>query len=172
MSRIQVLTAEQTPAAARPLLDGVQKAYGMVPNVFKVLAHSPAALGSYLQFHQANETTSLTARQRETVSLAVSQANGCEYCLSVHSLVGSKVGLSAEELLSARDGSLDAYADFAREVTASRGQVSDEVLTKARAGGLSDAVIIEVISQVTLLVFTNLLNNVARTTLDFPPVQL
>lgn len=172
MSRIQVLTAEQTPTAARPLLDGVQKAYGMVPNVFKVLANSPAALGSYLQFHQANETTSLTARQREIVSLAVSQANGCEYCLSVHSLVGSKVGLSAEELLSARDGSLDAYADFAREVTASRGQVSDEVLAKARAGGLSDEVIIDIISQVTLLVFTNLLNNVARTTLDFPPVQL
>ncbi|MFS2155717.1 carboxymuconolactone decarboxylase family protein [Pseudomonas sp. Pseusp122] len=172
MSRIQVLTAEQTPAGARPLLDGVQKAYGMVPNVFKVLAHSPAALGSYLQFHQANETTSLTARQRETVSLAVSQANGCEYCLSVHSLVGSKVGLSPDELLSARAGNLDAYADFAREVTASRGQISDEVLANARAGGLSDAVIIEIISQVTLLVFTNLLNNVAKTTLDFPPVQL
>lgn len=172
MSRIEILTAEQTPAASRPLLDGVQKAYGMVPNVFKVLAHSPAALASYLQFHQANETSSLTTRQRETISLAVSQANGCEYCLSVHSLVGTKVGLSGEELLSARAGSLDAYADFAREVMVSRGQVSDEVLASARAAGLSDAVIIEIIAQATLLVFTNLVNNVAKTTLDFPPVQV
>ena len=172
MSRINVLTAEQTPDASRPLLDGVKQAYGMVPNVFKVLAHSPAALGSYLQFHQTNETSSLTARQRETVSLAVSQANGCEYCLAVHSLVGAKVGLSADDLLSARDGSLDAYANFAREVALSRGQISDEVLANARAAGLTDAVIVEVIAQMTLLVFTNLLNNVAKTTLDFPPVPL
>ena len=53
MTRISILTAEQTPDASRPLLEGVKKAFGGVPNVFKVLAHSPAVLGTYLQFHQA-----------------------------------------------------------------------------------------------------------------------
>jgi uncharacterized peroxidase-related enzyme len=172
MSRIAVLTAEQTPEAARPMLDGVKAAFGMVPNVFKVLAHSPAVLNSYLQFNQANEKSSLTAKQREIVALATSQVNACEYCTSVHTVIGGKVGLTAEELLSAREGSLDAYASFAREVTTSRGQVSDDVLAKARAAGLSDAVMVEIIAQVTLLTFTNLLNNVAKTTLDFPAVKM
>lgn len=172
MSRIEVLTDEQTPEASRPMLAGVKKAFGMVPNVFKVLAHSPATLNSYLQFNQANEHSSLTPRQRETVALAVSQHNGCEYCTAVHSLMGSKAGLTADELRSARDGQLDAYAGFAREVTASRGKVSDEVLATARSAGLTDAVLIEIIAQVTLLTFTNLLNNVAKTTLDFPAVDI
>lgn len=172
MSRIDVLNHEQTPDAARPMLDGVKKAFGMVPNVFKVLAHSPAALNTYLQFHEANGKTSLTAQQREVVALATSQVNGCEYCTAVHSLMGNKLGLSVEDIHAARDGSLDAYAVFAREVTKSRGQVSDVVLSNARAQGLSDALIIEIITQVTLLTFTNLLNNVAQTTLDFPAVKM
>lgn len=172
MSRITVLSEELTPEASRPMLAGVKQAFGMVPNVFKVLAHSPAALNTYLQFHQANEAGTLSAKQREIVSLAVSQYVGCEYCTAVHSMFGGKLGLTGEELHSARDGTLDAYAIFARELTASRGQVSDAVLATARAGGLSDAVIIEIIAQVALLTFSTLLNNVAKTTLDFPPVKM
>jgi len=172
MTRISVLAEEQTPESARPLLDNVKRAYGMVPNVFKVLAHSPAALATYLQFHQANEETSLTPKQRETVSLAVSQVNSCEYCSAVHSFVGSKVGMSDLEIAHAREGSLDAYARFARSVASTRGHISDDMLAEARAQGLTDSVLIEIISQVTLLVFTNLLNNVAHTTLDFPSVKI
>jgi uncharacterized peroxidase-related enzyme len=172
MTRISVLTDDQTPEAARPLLESVNSAYGMVPNVFKVLAHSPSALGTYLQFHQANETTSLTAKQRETISLAVSQINGCEYCSAVHSFVGSKVGLTESDIISAREGHLDAYARFAHAVVSTRGHISNEMLAEARSQGLSDAVLIEIISQITLLVFTNLVNNVAQTTLDFPPVKM
>lgn len=172
MSRIEVLTDEKTPEASRPMLDGVKKAFGMVPNVFKVLAHSPASLNTYLQFNQANEASSLTAQQREVVALATSQFNACEYCTAVHSMIGGKVGLTPEQVHAARDGSLDAYARFAREVTATRGQVSDAVIATARADGLSDAAIVDVITQVTLLTFTNLLNNVAKTTVDFPPVKM
>jgi uncharacterized peroxidase-related enzyme len=172
MSRIEVLSADKTPEGSRPLLDSVKSAYGVVFNVFKVLAHSPAALGSYLQLYQANETSSMTAKQREIVSLTVSQINGCEYCTSVHTVIGGKVGLTAEEVSSARAGDLDAYSSFAREVTLSRGQISDEVLATARAAGLTDAVVVEIITQISLITFSNLLNNVAKTTLDFPPVKM
>lgn len=172
MSRIPALAIEQAPEASRPLLEGVQKAFGVLPNVFKVLAQSPAVLTSYLQFYEAMETSALTGQQREVVSLAVSQANGCEYCLAVHSYFGAKVGLSAEQQRSARDGQLDAYARLAHQVTVTRGQVKDEDLAAARAAGLADANIVEVIAQVALLTFTNLLNNVAKTDLDFPHVAL
>jgi uncharacterized peroxidase-related enzyme len=172
MSRITALSIEQAPEGSRPYLDGVQQAFGMVPNVFKVLAHSPAVLSSYLKFYETMETNSFSAKQREIVSLAVSQVNGCEYCLSVHTLFGGKAGLSAEEIRSARDGQLDAYARFAHQVTVTRGQVSDQDLAAARAAGLTDANIVEVIAQVALLTFSNLLNNVAHTPMDFPRVDV
>ena len=106
MSRIPALTVEQAPAASVPLLEGVQKAFGILPNVFKTLAHSPAALGSYLQFSQAFGTNSLSAVEREAIALAVTQVNECEYCLAAHTMFGAKAGMSAEDMRNARDGYL------------------------------------------------------------------
>ncbi|MGA8956025.1 MAG: carboxymuconolactone decarboxylase family protein, partial [Pseudolabrys sp.] len=46
MSRIP--TPAAAPAAARPLLETVKKQLGVVPNLFRVVANSPAALEGYL----------------------------------------------------------------------------------------------------------------------------
>lgn len=172
MSRIPALTLDQAPAASLPLLEGVKKSMGIVPNVFKTLAHSPAALGSYLQFSQAFGKNSLSAVERESIALATSQVNECEYCLAAHTLFGGKAGLSAEAIRSARDGELSAYTVLARQVVSTHGRVSDEHLAAARAAGLTDAKIIEVVMQVALLTITNYVNNVAATDVDFPAVDV
>jgi len=172
MSRIPALTLEQAPAASVPLLEGVKKSIGILPNVFKTLAHSPAALGSYLQFSQAFGKNSLSAVERESIALATSQVNECEYCLAAHTLFGGKAGMSAESIRSARDGKLDAYTTLARQISSSHGRVNDADLAAARAAGLTDAKIIEVVMQVALLTVTNYVNNVAATDVDFPPVEV
>lgn len=172
MSRIPALSLEQAPAASVPLLEGVQKGFGKLPNVFKTLAHSPAALGGYLQFSQAFGKNSLSPAERESIALATSQVNGCEYCLAAHSLFGGKAGLSAEAIRSARDGDLDAYTALAKAVSSTQGRVTDDVLATARAAGLTDGKIVEVVVQVALLTLTNYINNVAKTEIDFPVVEL
>lgn len=172
MPRISALSLEQAPTASVPLLEGVKKGFGILPNVFRTLAHSPAALGGYLQFSQAFGKNSLSASERESIALATSQVNGCEYCLAAHTLFGGKAGLSADAIRSARDGDLSAYTALAREVVSTQGRVSDEVLATARAAGLTDAKIIEVVVQVALLTVTNYVNNVAKTDVDFPVVEV
>jgi uncharacterized peroxidase-related enzyme len=171
MTRIAALPLEQAPAASRPLLENLRKSLGFIPNAFSTLAQSPAALGGYLALAGALAKSSLSAAERETVALATSQVNGCEYCLAAHTLFAGKAGLDGEAIHEAREGSLNALALFARQVTESRGQVSDAQLAAARAGGLSDAKIVEMIAQVALLTLTNYLNNVAATDVDFPPVN-
>ncbi|MDH1263535.1 peroxidase-related enzyme [Pseudomonas sp. GD03944] len=170
MTRLAALTLDQAPAASRAQLEAVQKGLGFVPNAFKTLAHAPAALNGYLAFSQALGKASLSAAEREIVALATSDTNGCDYCLAAHSFFGSKVGLSAEDIRQARTGDLDAVAAFARQVTEHRGQVSDAQLQAARSAGLSDAKLVEIVAQVTLLTLTNYLNNVADTDIDFPPI--
>ncbi|MGE8360264.1 carboxymuconolactone decarboxylase family protein [Pseudomonas sp.] len=170
MTRLAALTLDQAPAASRAQLEAVQKGLGFVPNAFKTLAHAPAALNGYLAFSQALGKASLSAAEREIVALATSDTNGCDYCLAAHSFFGGKVGLSAEDIRQARTGDLDAVAAFARQVTESRGQVSDAQLQAARSAGLSDAKLVEIVAQVTLLTLTNYLNNVADTDIDFPPI--
>ncbi len=172
MPRIQALPIEQAPAAAQSTLRTVEKTIGFLPNMFKTLAHSPAALGGYLQLQQAVSKGELHPAERETVALAVSQLNECEYCLAAHTLFGRKAGLSADAIEAARKGEGSIVAEVASKIARQHGKLSDADVEAARAAGLSDGKIVEIIAVVALLTFTNYLNNVAATDVDFPPVAV
>lgn len=172
MTRISALPIDQTSAAAQTQLQAVKTKLGMVPNLFSTLAHSPAALAGYLQLNDALQQGALSAAERETVSLAAAQFNGCAYCLSAHTLMGKGAGLSADAIASARQGEGGAVAALTQQVLKARGQISDAELASARAAGLSDAQIIEVVAAVALNVLTNYVNNLAGTDIDFPRVAL
>ena len=173
MSRINQIAPETATGRARALLDAVKNKLGLVPNMTRAMANSPAVLDAYLQFSGALSKGTLSARAREQLSLAVAQANGCDYCLAAHSTIGKMVGLTAEQVRDSRLGTAvspraDALIRLALEVVQARGRVSDTALAEARAAGLDDGVIAEVVAHVALDVFTNYFNNVARTEVDFP----
>ncbi|MBV4473986.1 carboxymuconolactone decarboxylase family protein [Pseudomonas botevensis] len=170
MSRIAPLSLDTATDATRPSLEGVQKKIGFLPNLFTTLAKAPVALDTYLQASAILGKTSLSAKEKEAVYLATSQVNGCDYCLTAHSLFASKAGLSALEIGEARHGRLNAFAALARELTETRGHLSDEQIAIARAAGIDDKKIIEVIALVAVQTLTNYLNNVALTDIDFPAI--
>ncbi len=172
MTRIQALTIDQAAPDAQALLTATKAKIGMVPNLFSTLAHSPAALGGYLQLNDALQHGALSGKEREIVSLAAAQFNGCHYCLSAHTLMGKGAGLSAETIAGARQGQGNAVATLTHQVLRSRGQISNTELAAARAAGLSDAQIVEVVAAVALNVLTNYVNNLADTEIDFPRVEL
>jgi len=138
MSRIAPITLENATEATRPTLEGVQKKIGFLPNLFKTLAVAPAALDAYVQASATLGKTSLSAKEKEAVYLATSQVNGCDYCLSAHTLFASKAGLAAEEIIDARHGRLNAFAALAHQLTETRGHLSDEQMAAARAAGIDD----------------------------------
>lgn len=177
MSRISIPTVEQSPDAAKPLLAAVQKQLGVVPNMMKLVGHSPAALEGYLSLNGALAKGKLDAKLRERIALAVAAFNGCNYCLSAHDYLGRHVAkLSGDEIQAARDGrSEDARADaalrFALQVVQTRGQVSDADLATLRIAGFDEASVIEIVVTVALNVLTNYVNNVAHTDIDFPVIN-
>ena len=171
MSRITALSLENATDTTRPLLEGVQKKIGFLPNVFKTLAHAPAVLAAYLQQSATLGKTSLSATEKEAIFLATSQVNGCDYCLAAHTLFAGKAGLSAQDIVSARHGQLNAYATLAQQITESRGHLSLEQLDAARAAGITDAKIVEVVGHIAAQTLTNYLNNLALTEIDFPAID-
>lgn len=171
MPRITALQDAQLPEASQPMVAAVKAKLGMAPNIIRTLAHAPAALNAYLSMSQALSSGALSAGEREEVALAVAQANGCGYCLSAHSLMAKSASVSPETQLAARRGE-SALTAFARMVTLTRAQLSDKDVAEARAAGLSDAQIIEVLAQVAFNTLTNYVNHVAATEIDFPVVQL
>ncbi len=177
MSRIPVpATIEAAPPASQPLLQAVKKQLGVVPNLFRLVATSPAALDGYLGMSGALARGALPAATRERIALAVAGINGCNYCLSAHTYLGRNVAkLDDAELAMNRVGrSNDAQADaavrFAAQVTGQRGHIGDSDLQAVRAAGYSDAQIIEIVQHVALNTWTNYLNEVAKTDIDFPMV--
>jgi uncharacterized peroxidase-related enzyme len=169
MSRISVPTLESMPAASKPLLDGVHKKLGVVPNMFRVIALSPGFLG----FNGALSRT-LDVRTRERIAIAVAERNGCDYCLSAHTYLGLNLAkVTAEDATLAREGSsTDAKAAaavrFAVQVVKTRGAVGDDDIASVKEAGFGEAQIIEIIGLVAENVFTNMLNRVAQTDIDFP----
>lgn len=176
MSRPTIPARDNVPAESKPILEAVEKQLGVVPNMFRLIASSPAALQGYTANNAALAKT-LDVKTRERIALAVAQVNGCDYCLSAHSYLGMNMAkISAEEIALNRNGrSSDAKADaairFAASVARDRGRVDDTDIEAVRKAGYSDGQIVEIIAVVAENIFTNLLNVVAGTDVDFPLVQ-
>jgi uncharacterized peroxidase-related enzyme len=168
---------DAAPEAARPLLQAVNRQIGSVPNLFRLVANSPAALEGYLGMSGALAKGRLPAPTRERIALAVAQINACGYCLAAHTYLGSHVAkLSDAEIAANRQGrSDDAQADaavrFAARVATQRGHVSDADVAAVKAAGYDDGQIVEIVQHVALNTWTNYINEVARTVVDFPEAQ-
>ncbi len=178
MSRIAIpASIAAAPAASQPLLDAVKKQIGSVPNLFRLVAHSPAALEGYLGMSGALGKGELPAPTRERIALAVAEINGCNYCLSAHTYMGKNLAkLDDAEIAANRSGAsndikADAAVRFAAKVTQQRGKVSSDDVAAVKAAGYSDAQIIEIVQHVALNTWTNYINEVAGTEVDFPMVQ-
>ena len=177
MSRISIPQTAQTPAASLPLLDAVQRQLGMVPNLMKLVGHSPAALEGYLSLNGALAKGSIGGKTTERIALAVAELNGCAYCLSAHSYLGSNLAkldtaeLDANRRGTSADPKAAAALRFATQVVKARGQVSDADVADVKAAGYTEAEVIEIVTLVALNTLTNYVNNVAHTDIDFPVVN-
>ncbi|GMG81564.1 carboxymuconolactone decarboxylase family protein [Paralimibaculum aggregatum] len=176
MPRLTTPTRDDAPAASQPLLDGVFKALGTVPNLFRVAALSPKALEALLG-QSGTLSKTLDVKTRERIAIGVAAINGCDYCVSAHTYLAVNLAkISPEEAALALSGGASdpkaaAAVRFARSVAARRGQVSDAELAAVKAAGFSEAEIVEIVALVAENSFTNYLNNVAQTEIDFPVVR-
>jgi uncharacterized peroxidase-related enzyme len=176
MSRINIPDRQSAPAASQPLLDAVEKQLGVVPNLYRLVGNSPAALEALLGINSALGR-SLDVATRARIALAVAQVNGCDYCLSAHAYLAEHLAkLDAAEIARNRQGASNdprahAAVAFAARAAAERGRVTDADLAAVKIAGYSEAQIIEIVGLVAANVFTNFVNNVAQTDIDFPVVR-
>jgi uncharacterized peroxidase-related enzyme len=177
MSRLPTpASIEAAPAPSRSMLEAVQKQLGVVPNLFRLVATSPAALEGYLSLSAALGKGRLPAATRERIALAIAEVNGCSYCLSAHTFIGKHmVKLDDAEIAANREGTsrdpkADAAVRFAVKIAVARGHVSNDDVVAIRIAGYDDAQVIEIVQHVALNTWTNYINEVAKTEIDFPAV--
>jgi uncharacterized peroxidase-related enzyme len=173
MARLNTVDPTHAEGKAKTLLDAVKSKMGMVPNLTKVMANSPAVLEGYLGLAGALAGGGLPPKLKELLALDVGVANGCDYCVSAHTALGKRSGLTEEQIASGRKGTSEdpktaAALAFARKLLTVRGRATDADLATVRAAGYTDGEIAEIVGHVALNTFTNYLNNVAETDIDFP----
>lgn len=177
MARLTIINPENSTGKARDLLDAVQKKLGLVPNMTRVMANSPAVLEGYLSFSGALAGGSLNTRLREQIALEVGEQNSCQYCVSAHTAIGKMTGLSEAEIEAARDAKSTvtksaAALAFARQIVAKQGRATQSDVDTVRGAGFTDGEIAEIISHVALNIFTNYFNNTTGVEVDFPKIAL
>src|SRR5947209_9007991 len=177
MSRIAIpASISAAPAASQPMLEGVNKQLGLVPNLFRLVSNSPAALEGYLGLSGALGKGALPAPTRERIALTVAEINGCSYCLSAHTYLGKNLAkLDDAEITANRSGAsndpkADAAVRFAAKVVRERGHVSEDDVRAVKFAGYDDAQLIEIVLHVALNTWTNYINEVAKTEVDFPVI--
>lgn len=177
MSRIYTpQLPEAAPEKSRPLLKAVQSQLGSIPNLFRLVSNSPAALEGYLDFNGALAKGALEPQLREQIALAVAEFNGCGYCIAAHSYLGKLAKLSPEEIAAARRGtSSDSKAAsaiaFARKLVEARGKVNEAEVETLKSAGFDDAEIVEIVAHVALNTLTNYMNEALGTEIDFPRAE-
>lgn len=178
MSRIPTpASLDAAPAASRPMLEAIKKNFGSVPpNMLRLIANSPAALEGYVAMSGALDKGSLPAPTRERIALVVAEMNGSSYCLSAHSYwAKNRLRLDDAEITANREGrsndpKADAAVRFAAKLIREHGHINEADLRAVKTAGYDDAQIIEIVQHVALNGFTNYINMVAQTDIDFPTV--
>ncbi len=177
MNRVPLIDRNQTTADRKALLDEIHGVFGTVPNMFRAVANSPAALTSMWGAFGALGGGRLAPKLGEQIAVAIADRNACEYCLAAHTALGRKAGASAEEMQAAQAGrsadpKTDAALRFALKLVSDRGQVSAEDVDAMRAAGFDDEDLVEILAHVALNLFTNYVNVAFATPVDFPVVKL
>ncbi len=174
MSTFNVPKREEVSANNQAIFDNLENALGFVPNLYATYAHSENALQNYLNL--SNAKTSLNAKQKEVINLAVSEVNSCQYCLAAHTAIGKMNGFTDEQILELRGGQasfdtkLNALAGLAKNITENRGAASETVVSNFLNEGWTKENLIDTIVLVGDKTISNYLHKTTDVPVDFPAV--
>jgi len=167
-----LLDTTTAPLASAAILDGVQKAWGFVPNLHRVLANSPAALEAYAALWTIAEKTSFTPVERNVAYLAIIYENECTYCMAGHSNLSRMAAVEPGHIAAVREGrpiadaKLEALRHFAGVVTRNRGAVSEAEVAAFKAAGFDNRAVLDLLVLAATKLISNYTNHLADTPLD------
>ncbi|MEK7264962.1 MAG: carboxymuconolactone decarboxylase family protein [Pseudomonadota bacterium] len=174
MAKFKLHTSETAPEGAAPLFDAAKKNFGMVPNLYAVMAESPQLLEAYQKVGALFQASSLSAVERNIVWMAVNVEHECHYCVPAHTMVAMGSGVDQATIAALRqarplpDAKNEALRQFTLKVVRERGKVTDADIDAFLAAGFTKRNLLDVILGVSQKVMSNYVNHIAETPIDAP----
>lgn len=175
VTSISVPTKDQVNAESQAIFNQLESQLGFVPNMYATIGYSSDTLSNYLAFNGNAGKGTFSKREVEAIKLAVSDANECAYCKAAHTAMAKMNGFSDEEALKLRkasieDEKLNVLATLAREVSENAGRVSEESRQRFFDAGYDEKALIDFVSVVIAVTFTNYVYGLTEIPVDFSKV--
>lgn len=174
MSNFPIHTLKSAPEASRSALEGLQSAFGSVPNIAGAMSTSPVLINSLVAlFHQVHgDGKSFSEPQIETVLLTDAVTNGCTWAVAFHTFLALKKGVAPSEVQAIRDGDLpqdaklSALSRLAKTLIEKRGRLSAHDKDVFLQAGFGPDQLLEVVAMVAASTVTNYTGSVTQ-----PPLE-
>lgn len=169
-----LVTLETADDKARAALETAKAQVGFIPNMYGAMGNSPGLLETYLfGYDRLRKASELTPPEQEVVFLTISRANGCDYCMAAHSMIGEKMSNVPAEVLEAiragapiGDARLAALSTFTEEMFVSRGRPSDAAVAAFKAAGFSERHMLDIVLALAVKTLSNYANHLFHTPVD------
>jgi uncharacterized peroxidase-related enzyme len=168
MALVSYVSNQDATEKLKTIFEGMEHKLGVVPNVFRAMAHNPEMLEAFLALNATLPKTALNGKLRELAYIKTSELNGCDYCLHHHRALGKKAGLNDRQVAeTAQFESSDAYDELEREVMRFAEEVtrhidvSDALYARLKKQ-LGDRELVELAMTVGIANFTNRVTETLR----------
>ena len=167
-------TLDTAQGGAKAALERAKKSLGFVPNMYGGMAAVPGVLDTYLDgYNRFRESAGFSPAEQEIVFLAISNFNGCGYCMAAHSMIADKMsGVPAESLAALREGrplpdaKLEALRAFTVRMVESRGNPTGNEVAAFREAGYEERHIPAIILAIAVKTLSNYSNHVFKPEVD------
>ena len=172
MPTYQIHTIASAPEKSKPVLEQLQQAFGVIPNLAAAISNSPKLVTAFAAVFQQVHSSSLTEQEIQIVLLSDAVANSCAYAIAFHTALALQQGVGPEEIDAIRarrvprDRRFAALFTLARTLIEKRGHLSEQELDAFIAAGFTKEQILEVIAVVAASTITNYAGTIAN-----PPLE-
>ena len=146
---IESIRPTEATGELKTLYDRIGGARGGVAQIHQAQSLNPKALGTHFELYKAImfQSSPLSRADREALAVAVSQANGCEYCAAHHG--------SALEQLGTGSTLPPAVFEWATRLARTPEQTGPADVQVLRDAGLTDRAILDAVLTVAYFSYAN-----------------
>jgi len=174
MSSHPVHSIESAPAQSKPVLQRLQQAFGLIPNIAAAMAASPVLINGFIGLFERVHASSLTEPQIQTLLLTNAVTNACEWAVAFHTALALQQGVHPADVDAIRHGGLPSdvglasLSTLARTLIEKRGRLAESDQRRFFEAGFSSEQMLEVIAVIAASTITNYTGSVTQPTLEAP----
>lgn len=167
-------TVESAPEESKPSLQGLEKAFGLIPNLAATMASSPALVKSFVAAFGNFHGGTFSGAEKQALLLTNAVTNRAPWPVAFHSTMALKEGVSADDVEAIRAGRLPrneklaALSRLSRALIEARGHVPEAELAAFAEAGFRAEQVLEVITGIGISTMANYAASVAKPALEKP----